>query len=132
MKVRVGSNICNVLGYDADEKVFEVKYQEEDEHYVEKYLSEGGSILWEEDPPQCSKCSKTNATCSNKCYNFKYYNNMKEIVQKHNALKSTRKEEIKAELNKIEEMKKEGVEYKSWLYKSLFESEDNTERMVFT
>lgn len=127
----MGRNVCVVLGFDINEKVFEVKYEEENENYVEKYIRRGGNIIWEKTPPQCSKCCKTNAVCSLKCYNFTTCNNMKEIVNKHKSQQRTRKDEIDAEIQKIEDMKRDGREYKSWLYTSLFESVDNTERMVF-
>lgn len=132
MNVLVGRNRCDILGYDKNENVFQLKYAEENEYYVEKYVNQGGSILWEENPPQCSKCCKTkNTSCNKECYNFIIAKNMNKLIQKHNSLSNTRSVTIQAENKKIKDMKKEGAEYVSWLHKSLFESKDNTERMVF-
>jgi len=131
MKIRVYNNVCDILAYDFNEKVFKLKYVEEDEKYEAKYLKQGSMVLWEEEPPKCSKCEKTNKECSLECYNFKTLPKMKDIVQQHNSKRNKKNDIIKAEIKKIEDMKKEGIEYKSWLYTSLFESEDNTERMEF-
>ena len=131
MKIRVYNNVCDILGYDFNEKVFQLKYVEEDQNYEPKYLKQGSLVLWEELPPKCSKCYKTNKECSLECYDFKTLSKMKDIVQQHNSKRNTKKDIIKAEIKKIEDMKNEGLEYKSWLYTSLFESEDNTERMEF-
>ena len=56
---------------------------------------------------------------------------MKTITKSHKSKQETKRQLIKEELQKIKDMKKDGLEYESWLYKSLFQSEDNTERMTF-
>jgi len=121
-----------VLGIDNEEEMLEVIYSDEVDYDLNdiKYLRKGSLVLWEDNPPTCSKCIKNNKTsCSKKCYDFKAIHPSKmEAIKKSNESKRAI---FKAEKEKIEEMKRLGIKYKSLLFTSLFESADNTERMIF-
>lgn len=125
-----------IIGIDYEEKMLEVIDHYEEDYDIDdvKYLRKGSTVLWEDNPPTCSKCIKNNKTsCSKKCYNFVALrpSNMKAITKSHESKQESKRQLINEELQKIKDMKKEGLDYESWLYKSLFESEDNTERMTF-
>ena len=125
-----------IIGIDYEEKMLEVIDHYEEDYDIDdvKYLRKGSTVLWEDNPPTCSKCIKNNKTsCSKKCYNFVALrpSNMKAITNSHESKQESKRQLINEELQKIKDMKKEGLDYESWLYKSLFESEDNTERMTF-
>ncbi len=125
-----------ILGIDYEEDMLQVVYINEEDYDINdvKYLRKGSTVLWEDNPPTCSKCIKNNKTsCSKKCYNFVALrpSNIKAITKSHKSKQESKRQLINEELQKIKDMKNEGLDYESWLYKSLFESEDNTERMIF-
>ena len=124
-----------ILGIDYEEGMLQVLDHDEDDYDIDdvKYSRIGSTVLWEENPPTCSKCIKNKTSCSKKCYNFVALRPsiMKTITKSHKSKQESKRQLIKEELQKIKDMKKDGLDYESWLYKSLFQSEDNTERMTF-
>lgn len=125
-----------VIGVDYEEELFEVVYQDENEYNDNdiRYLRMGGMVLWEGTPPTCSKCIKNKLTsCSKECYDFKAIraSRMQRVQKKHESLKDSKQVLFDSEKKNIKDMRRQGIIYTSWIYKSLFESEDNNERMDF-
>ena len=102
-----------ILGIDYEENMLEVVYINEDDYDIDdvKYSHIGSTVLWEENPPTCSKCIKNKTSCSKKCYDFKAIH-----PSKIRAIKRSHESKRQFKLN-------------TW--KILFQSEDNTERMTF-
>ena len=138
MKIFIGCDNCvNVIGVDKEEEMFEVEDENPDwDNEEPKYVRFGSSVIWEGQPPTCKKCKQNNtvSSCNNQCYDFKALcgKGSQKVVDRHNSKRRSNRELIQHEFRKIDEMKKDGREYTSWLHKSLFESEDNTERMDFS
>ena len=49
-----------ILGIDYEEDMLQVVYINEEDYEINdvKYLRKGSTVLWEDNPPTCSKCIK--------------------------------------------------------------------------
>jgi len=132
MSIKICNNVYHIIGFDKKNKVIQLLDKDGNDN---NYIRDGSIIIWEEHPPTCIKCKKANIInqfCTDKCYTFNAIrsNEKNKIIKNYDVKKKEINEKIKAELELIDEMKKNNIDYKSSLFSS-FRSEDNTERMVF-
>ena len=128
--IYVYPNMYKVISVDPAAKLLQLEEINND-NGEPKYIRIGGSVIWEESPPVCEKCAHTNSICTEKCYNFIAVSGNRKSINKHLSVSKMKRKAHQMEMDKILQMKKEGLEYDSWLFKDLFTSEDNTEKMDF-
>ena len=88
-----------ILGIDYEEGMLQVLDHDEDDYDIDdvKYSRIGSTVLWEENPPTCSKCIKNKTSCSKKCYNFVALRPsiMKTITKSHKSKQESKRQLIK-------------------------------------
>ena len=131
MKIYVSQNAYNIIGVDRRANLFQIEETNNQDSGEPKYIHIGGTVIWEESPPSCKKCSNTNLKCTEKCYDFKALSGSRDTVHKHRSISRMKRKTHETEMEKIKQMNNDGITYNTWLFRDLFTSEDNTDKMDF-